>query len=102
MRALIIAAGLLAVGATAATAQYGGGPRGYGPPPAPPGPPVWTRQHHPYEQRHHGFCHRKAWELRHYEQYAQADGRYTKGERRITEQLRHDLQRTCGGYRWRG
>ena len=105
MKKFILAAAMLAVGATAATAQYGGGPR-----PdqrrwvAPPPPPVvvWKKTEFPYGERMHRVCVRKAWELREFDRHAAADGWFSPRERRTHVALKADLDRTCGGYRWRG
>ncbi len=89
MKSLILAAGLIAVGATAASAQYGG----YG---------GWQRSQHPYEARHHSVCQSKARELWGYERRATSDGILTRHERTKMARLRNDLDRTCGRFRWRG
>ena len=88
MKSLIIAASLIVVGATSAAAQYA--------------PRPWTRDAHPYAQRHHGVCQKKAWDLNQYERRAASDGRITGYERRNIAALQRDLDRTCGRYRWRG
>lgn len=96
MKSLILAAGLLAVGATATVAQpyYGGQGRG--------GFAPWNRSVHPYEQRHHNVCQEKAHRLHDFERRAASDGRLDRRERRIIEDLRIDLGRTCGGFRHNG
>jgi hypothetical protein len=86
MKSLIIAVGLLAVGATTASAQYGG----------------WNRDSHPYERRHHSVCQDKAERLHRYERRSARDGRIDRREQATIEALRRDLGRTCGGFRWRG
>ena len=107
LRKIGLAVGLLAIGATTASAQFGP-PGRTAPPPAPrfdtgpPPPPAWRQGFHPYARQHHGDCHRKAWRLHRFEAYARSDGRLSKDERRLIEGLRHDLDRTCGRYRWRG
>jgi hypothetical protein len=93
MKKLLIAASLLAVGATSAVAQFGPGP----------GPrPEWRRDAFPYEQRRHSICQEKAWRLHSYERRAAADGRLSWNERRNLSALQNDLDRTCGRFRWRG
>lgn len=87
MKAVIIAAGVVVLGATSAFAQYA--------------PRPWSFGEYPYERRHHRICQEKAWRLHDFERRAAADGRVTKDERRIAEGLRRDLERTCGGFRWR-
>lgn len=88
MKKLLVAAGLLAVTATAASAQFS--------------PRAWERNEHPYEQRNHRVCQDKAFRLHEFERRASADGRIDRRERAIIESLRRDLANTCGGYRWRG
>jgi hypothetical protein len=94
MKYLLLAASLLAVGSTSASAQLfsGGGGHGGG----------WHRDHHPYAQRHHGVCQSKAIRLHDYESRAlRNDGRLDRRERATLEALRNDLDRTCGRYRHR-
>ena len=86
MKTLIIAAGLIAAGATGASAQHG----------------PWSRDAHPYQQRHHAVCQEKAFRLHQYERRAYADGRLSKGERQSIAVLQRDLDQTCGRYRHRG
>ncbi|MEQ1615586.1 MAG: hypothetical protein ABL904_22760 [Hyphomicrobiaceae bacterium] len=86
MKKLILAAALVVVGATGASAQH-----------AP-----WRSGDHPYAQRHHSVCQTKARQLHGYENRASSDGRLSWRERRTIESLRSDLRRTCGGFRWRG
>ena len=83
MKAFVIAASLLAMGASTAGAEE------------------WSREHHPYAREHHGVCREKAERLHRFEHRARADGRITGEERHTIEALKHDLDRTCGGYRWR-
>jgi len=56
MKTILAAAGLLAIGATAASAQFA--------------PPPWARGNFPYEQRHHRECQDKAYRLHSYERQA--------------------------------
>lgn len=94
---LVIAAGLMAVGAAEASAQsiqFRIGP--------PPPPPQWNRDVFPYEQRRHSDCQRKAWRVNQFERYAASDGRLSWRERRELDSLRYDLDRSCGRARWRG
>ena len=83
MKAFVIAASLLAMGASTAGAEE------------------WSRERHPYAREHHGVCREKAERLHRFEHHARADGRITGQERHTIEALKHDLDRTCGGYRWR-
>ena len=88
MKALIIAAGLVVVGATSAAAQYA--------------PQTWAKGSHPYAQRNHSVCQDKAIRLHKYEHRAASDGVLTRAERQTIVALKRDLDRTCGRYRWRG
>jgi hypothetical protein len=89
MKFLVLAASLLAVGASSASAQYGGG--------------GWNRDSHPYAQRHHGMCQSKAIRLHQYENRAlRNDGRLDRRERATIEALKNDLDRTCGRHRHNG
>lgn len=81
MKSLVIAAGLIGLTATTAMAD---------------------RWNYPYERRHHTFCQEKAHQLHRYEHRAGADGRYSRREIVIMDSLRRDLNRTCGGWRWKG
>jgi hypothetical protein len=85
MKKLILAAGLIAVGATTASAQG-----------------IWRKEEYPYAQRHHAMCQDKARRLHAFENRSARDGVVTPRERRTIEALRHDLDRTCGRFRWRG
>lgn len=85
MKTLILAAGVLAIGAGAASAQG-----------------MWRRDEHPYAERHHSFCQVKARRLHDYERRAASDGRISPREHRTIEALRRDLDHTCGRFRWRG
>ena len=91
MKKLIIAAGLLAIGATTAAAQYGGPPR-----------ERWSRDAYPYAERRHSSCQEKARRLHNFERRAASDGRVNFRERQIVRDLQRDLDRTCGRFRWRG
>ncbi len=86
MKALIIAAGLIAVAATSASAQFN----------------PWVRGQHPYAERYHNICQDKAQRLYAFERRAVADRYLSFEERREIRALRRDLDRTCGRYRWRG
>ena len=88
MKSVIIAAGMLALAATSASAQYA--------------PQVWSKGAHPYAQRHHSVCQQKAIQLHRYENRAASDGVLTRSERQNIVALKRDLDRTCGRYRWRG
>ena len=59
-------------------------------------PPQGAWQH----ARSHDWCLDKARRLHDFERLAASDGRVSKDERRIIENLRYDLQRSCGGGRW--
>ena len=94
---IVLAAGLLAVGAAEASAQsiqFRIGP--------PPPPPRYERNAFPYEARRHDDCQRKAWRVNQFERYAASDGRLSWSERRELDLLRRDLDRSCGRARWRG
>lgn len=86
MKALIIAAGLIGLGATSASAQYAG----------------WRKDHHPYAREHHSVCQEKAHRLHRFERRAASDGHISRSERAIMRDLERDLDRTCGRYRYRG
>ena len=86
MKTLALAFGIVALGASAASAQY-----------AP-----YTRGTHPYEARHHRVCQEKAIRLHGYERRAASDGRVSHREREIIRSLQRDLDRTCGRYRHHG
>jgi hypothetical protein len=86
MKYVILAASLLALGASASTASAQG----------------WNREHHPYAQRHHHACQDKAARLHQYERRSARDGIITPSERRTIRALESDLARTCGGFRHRG
>lgn len=85
MKTLIAAAALLAVGATAASAQFSPYRGGL-----------------PYEARHHEECQHKAQRLHDFQRRAARDGRIDRSEREIIRELERDLDRTCGRYRFRG
>jgi hypothetical protein len=87
MKKIILAAALVVVGATSASAQFARSP--------------WRQGEHPYAERRHKACQDKAWRLREFDRRAAADGRVSPRERRIHDALRADLDRTCGGFRWR-
>ena len=89
MKFAFAALGLLTLGTTAASAQFG-----------PPG--AWRRDEHPYAERRHHICQEKARRLHDFDRRAAADGRIDRREREIHNRLRADLDRTCGGFRWRG
>ena len=84
MKTLIAALGLLAVGASAASAQF-----------APHNPGL-----HPYAPRYHGVCQEKAMRLHNYELRSARDGRIDRHERDVIRALERDLDRTCGRYRF--
>ena len=85
MKRILVTAGLLMLGVTAASAEpYG----------------EWRRGHHPYAERHHEACQYKARKVWEYERRARADGRITRDERADIITLRRDLNRNCGGYRY--
>jgi hypothetical protein len=87
MKYAILAASLLALGASTSTASAQG----------------WNREYHPYAQRQHGVCQSKAIRLHDYESRAlRNDGRLDRRERATIEALKNDLDRTCGRYRHRG
>jgi uncharacterized membrane protein YebE (DUF533 family) len=82
MKALIVAAGLLALGASSASAYEG-----------------WNKERHPYAQKHHTVCQDKAERLHRYEARSARDGRLSRDELRTIDALKRDLRRTCGGFR---
>lgn len=82
MKALIIAAGLIAIGASSASAYEG-----------------WRKDDHPYAQKHHAVCQDKSERLHHYERRAARDGHISRDERHTIEALKRDLDYTCGGFR---
>ncbi len=88
MKSLLLAAGLLVVGVTTASAQYA----------APP----WSRGAYPYEQRYHTSCQEKAFRVHQFERRAGSDGVLTWRERATLRKLRWDLDRSCGRFRHRG
>ena len=85
MKTLLAAVSLLALGVTTASAQYSG----------------WSRGRYPYEERHHAECQHKAQNLHDFQRRAARDGRIDHNEREIIRSLERDLNRTCGGFRWR-
>lgn len=97
MKALVVAAGMLALGATAANAQYKNEPwvKEYKVEP-------WQKDRYPYAERHHRTCHFKAWRLWNYEKRAARDGKISFNERVTIRALKRDLDYTCGKWRWRG
>lgn len=84
MKKLLIAAGLLTIGTTIASAE------------------PWHRDRHPYEERHHAMCQDKAHRLHDFERRAARDGHVDHREREIIRELERDLDRSCGRYRWHG
>lgn len=87
MKKLLIAAGILAMGACAASAQPVS---------------VWKKEAFPYAQKYHSVCQDKARRLNGYEIRAKADGKLTKKERATMATLTRDLDKTCGHYRFKG
>jgi hypothetical protein len=67
-----------------------------------PAAPVWNRGEHRYSQRNHRVCQQKSHQLHSYERHAADDGFLSPRERRTIVSLKQDLDRTCGGHRWRG
>jgi hypothetical protein len=127
MKKLGLAAVVLAVGTLAANAQSptgtrtGTGTRGAGtaaapaaaakPAPAPvkvfvpvpvPTLPTWSAGDHRYSKRNHRVCQEKSHRLHSYERHAADDGFISPRERRTIATLKTELDRTCGGHRWRG
>ena len=86
MKSTILAAGLIALGASSAMAQYS----------------PYQKDRHPYEARHHNVCQEKAIRLHDYQRRAARDGHIDGRERRVIHALEADLDRTCGRYRHRG
>ncbi len=94
---LALAAALLVAGVASASAQsltFRIGPQ--------PSFGVWNPGAYPYARDRHDVCQRKAWRLREFDRHAAADGRISRSERREHDELRADLDRSCGRYRWRG
>lgn len=90
LAAVLLVAGVGAAAAQSITLRLG---------PQPPAP-GWGPSY-PYARHHHDVCQRKAWRLHQYERHAAADGRLSRHERAEIGELRRDLDRTCGRYRWR-
>ena len=67
-----------------------------------PQTPVWNRSEHRYSQHNHRVCQEKSHRLHSYERHAAADGFLSPRERITIRTLKSDLDRTCGGHRWRG
>lgn len=86
MKKLIIAAAILAAGATTASAQR------Y----------EWRQDRYPYARQYHAMCQDKAERLHIIHRRAKADGRISWRERRLVQALERDLDRSCGRFRWRG
>ena len=85
MKTLIAAAALLAVGASVASAQDG----------------RWRRDFYPYEERHHQHCQdlaRQVWAM----ERDVAAGRSSHNERITLINRKTELDRRCGGWRYRG
>ncbi len=104
MKKIVVAAALVAACAATAPAfaqSVRVGPGGISVYTAPPPPPSWRRDIHPYDRRHHDSCQRKAHRLNWFERRASSDGRLSWWERRELASLQRDLNRTCGGFRWR-
>lgn len=101
MKRLLIVAGLMALGAAEANAQYWGwgAPPPRGPSviitPGPGGPPPGWRYRTSFDH-----CESKARQLHEYEWRTTQDGRVTKDERRIIYALRSELASKCGSGRW--
>jgi hypothetical protein len=70
-------------------------------PVAPPPVVAWNRSEHRYSQRNHRICQEKSHRLHSYERHAADDGFLSGRERRTIAALKSDLDRTCGGHRWR-
>jgi hypothetical protein len=92
MKSFILAAGLVVIGATTASAQFYPVPQRA----------VFNRDHHPYQARHHDGCQSKAIRLHDYERRSARDGVITFNERRTIRDLQRDLDRSCGRYRHHG
>lgn len=86
MKAVILAAATLAIGATTASAQLG----------------PWSRDRFPYAEQFHAMCQEKAHRLYAFERRSAADGRLSGAERETIRVLQRDLDKSCGGYRFRG
>ena len=95
MKSLLLATSLVAIGATAASAQFYPGP-------GRPERPEFRRDIYPYEARRHDVCQSKAIRLHDYERRSARDGVITWNERRTIRALQRDLDQSCGRYRHRG
>jgi hypothetical protein len=83
MKTLLIAAGLLTIGTTFASAQE------------------WRRDQYPYAREHHEFCQRRARELWGIERDIR-EHRAGMRERETARIIEGELAARCGGWRWRG
>jgi hypothetical protein len=63
--------------------------------------PAWSTDRHSYPRSRHRECHQKAHNLHSYERHAADDGFLSPRERMTIRTLQRDLDRTCGGHRWR-
>ena len=61
---------------------------------------TWKGDDHPYAKHRHNECQEKAFRLHNYERRAAEDGRITRSERATIRSLQHDLDRSCGRFRW--
>lgn len=87
MKALIIAASIFAIsGASIADAKDSD----------------WSKDKFPYAKRHHKVCQDKAHRFYAFERRAKSDGKLSLAERAKMKYLEISLNRTCGGYRWKG
>jgi hypothetical protein len=108
VKRVILAAAIVFAGATAAAAQFGppGGPRPdqrrFVPPPPPPVIAPWKQSEYGHSRWRHRACVEKAWRLREFDRHAASDGWFSPREKRTHDSLKYDLDRTCGGFRWRG
>jgi hypothetical protein len=62
---------------------------------------AWNSGNHSYPRARHRECQEKAHRLHSYERHAANDGYLSSAERRNINVLQRDLDRTCGGHRWR-
>jgi hypothetical protein len=88
MKSLILAASVFAIGAgvTAANARDGD----------------WSKDKFPYAKQHHKACQERALRLYGLEKRAKGGGKLSWSERARVKYLELRLNRTCGGYRWKG
>jgi hypothetical protein len=63
--------------------------------------PAWNTGSHSYPKNRHRECQQKSHNLHSFERHAADDGYLSPRERSTISALKRDLDRTCGGHRWR-